>query len=70
MLSSSMAGSFKDALRKSGLAPEPPRPPTGKAARVPQEELSDDESLPPRFEAPALTRTSGSPPPPDRSQKK
>lgn len=54
-----MAGSFKDAMRKSGLASEAPTPaPTPKAkpgATSFREELSDDESLPPRFDAPALT---------------
>jgi hypothetical protein len=55
-----MASSFKDALKKSGLAAAEPTPPAAPAARPPQEELPDDESLPPRWDAPALTRTSGS----------
>jgi hypothetical protein len=48
-----MALSMKDALRKAGLAPpaEPPR----RIAKEFREELPDDETLPPRFEAPALT---------------
>ncbi len=54
-----MAGSFEDALRKSGLAPveapKPAKPKPGNKGYL--EELSDDESLPPRFDAPALTRT-------------
>ena len=48
-----MASSLKDALKKSGLAPaDAPRPRAPKGWR---EELPDDESLPPPFEAPAIT---------------
>jgi hypothetical protein len=46
-----MAGSMKDALRKAGLAPE--APPPKRASKEFREELPDDESLPPLFEAPA-----------------
>ena len=53
-----MAGSMKDAFKKSGLAPaEAPAAPAKPSKSGYREELSDDESLPPRFEAPALTRT-------------
>jgi hypothetical protein len=57
-----MAGSMKDALRKSGLAPkEPPKERPSKGFR---EELSEDESLPPLFDAPALTVPRSDPPKP------
>jgi hypothetical protein len=62
VLSLTMAGSMKDALRKSGLAPAAP-PKQQSSTHAPKnfrEELSDDESLPPRFDAPALTKA---PPP-------
>jgi hypothetical protein len=48
-----MAGSMKDALRKSGLVA--PKPPPVKPAKGYREELPEDESLPPLFDAPALT---------------
>jgi hypothetical protein len=50
-----MAGSMKDALRKRGLVPEEPKPAPGRTNRF-REELPDDESLPPPFEAPASTK--------------
>jgi hypothetical protein len=57
-----MAGSMKDALRKSGLAPEAPaKVPPAKTFR---EELPDDETLPPLFDAPALTVPKSDPPRP------
>jgi hypothetical protein len=55
VLSSSMAGSMKDALRKSGLVPEEPKPPARRAKEF-LEELPDDETLPPLFEPPASTK--------------
>ena len=48
-----MASSMKDALRKSGLTPADPPP--AKARKGWREELPDDESLPPAFDAPAIT---------------
>jgi hypothetical protein len=54
-----VAGSLKDALAKSGLTPaEPPKPapPKGKEKREWLEPLSEDETLPPLFDAPALTK--------------
>lgn len=44
---------MKDALRKSGLVA--PKPPPVKPAKGYREELPEDESLPPLFDAPALT---------------
>lgn len=44
---------MKDALKRAGLAKEEPAP--RKISKQFREELSDDESLPPRFEAPAMT---------------
>lgn len=49
-----MAGSLKDALKKSGLVPEEPKP--AKGPKGFREELPDDESLPPLFDAPASTK--------------
>ena len=46
---------MKDALTKSGLVPEAPKPAKGPAKGF-REELPDDESLPPPFEAPASTK--------------
>jgi hypothetical protein len=54
-----MPGSMKDALTRSGLAaPEETaeKPKTGKKKPDWAEPLSDDESLPPLFDAPALTK--------------
>ncbi|HTE52633.1 MAG TPA: hypothetical protein VK698_17395 [Kofleriaceae bacterium] len=48
-----MAGSMKDALRRVGLVPEGPAP--GRISKKFREELSEDESLPPPFDAPAIT---------------
>jgi hypothetical protein len=48
-----MAGTMKDALRRAGLAPEGPKP--RRISKKFLEELSDDETLPPLFEAPAVT---------------
>jgi hypothetical protein len=60
-----MAGSMKDELAKSGLIPpEPVKPPLEKKEWL--EELPDDESLPPPFDAPALTKPTGSAPPPKK----
>jgi len=50
-----MAGSMKDALRRAGLAAPAPPPASTRRAKTFREELSDDETLPPPFEAPALT---------------
>jgi hypothetical protein len=50
-----MAGSLKDALKKSGLVPEEPKPAKGRAKGY-REELPDDESLPPLFDPPASTK--------------
>ena len=62
-----MAGSMKDALRKSGLAPAAPaKAPHAKTFR---EELSDDESLPPLFDKPALTVPKVDPPSPPPPRK-
>lgn len=55
VLSSTMAGSMKDALRKSGIVPEEPKPPA-RGAKGFREELPDDETLPPLFEPPASTK--------------
>lgn len=44
---------MKDALKRAGLAKQEPAP--RKISKEFREELSDDESLPPRFEAPAMT---------------
>ncbi len=58
-----MAGSMKDALEKSGVAPpadETPKPKLEK--KLWKEALPDDEKLPPLFEAPALTKPTGSSP--------
>jgi hypothetical protein len=44
---------MKDALKRAGLAKQEPAP--RKISKNFREELSDDESLPPRFEAPAMT---------------
>jgi hypothetical protein len=46
-----MADSIKDALRKLGLVPEAPAP--RRVSKKFLEELPDDETLPPLFEAPA-----------------
>lgn len=62
-----MAGSMKDALRKSGLAP--PAPAKAPPARTFREELSEDESLPPLFEKPALTVPTIEPPSPPPPRK-
>jgi hypothetical protein len=54
-----VAGSMKDALEKSGMAPpEEPKakPPTKREQKEWREPLPDDETLPPLFEAPALTK--------------
>jgi len=54
-----VAGSLKDALAKSGLTPpEAPREKveTRRDKLKWREPLPDDESLPPLFEAPALTK--------------
>lgn len=53
VLRSGMSGSMKDALRKAGLAP--PAAPPSRPAKEFREELPDDETLPPLFDAPALT---------------
>lgn len=53
MLPSGMPGSMKDALRRAGLAKQEPAP--RKISKEFREELPDDESLPPRFDAPAIT---------------
>jgi hypothetical protein len=61
-----VAGSLKDALAKSGLTPaEAPKPaaPKGKEKREWREPLPDDETLPPLFDAPALTKPIESKPP-------
>ncbi len=50
-----MAGSMKDALRKSGIVPDEPSPPT-RPAKGFREELPDDETLPPLFDPPASTK--------------
>jgi hypothetical protein len=56
-----MAGSMKDELEKTGLIPpEPVKPPLEKKEWL--DELPDDETLPPRFDAPALLKPSGSAP--------
>jgi hypothetical protein len=53
VLGFTVAGSMKDALRKAGLgAPDPAPRRRSKEFREP---LSDDESLPPLFDAPAMT---------------
>ncbi len=44
---------MKDALKRAGLAKQEPAP--RKISKEFREELSDDESLPPRFEGPAMT---------------
>lgn len=44
---------MKDALRRAGLAKQEPAP--QKISKEFREELPDDESLPPRFDAPAIT---------------
>jgi hypothetical protein len=61
-----VAGSLKDALSKSGLTPpeEPPAKPKGKREKQKWlEPLPEDESLPPLFDAPALTKPIDSKPP-------
>ncbi len=45
---------MKDALKKSGLVPAEPK--AAKPAKGFREELPDDESLPPLFDAPASTK--------------
>jgi hypothetical protein len=65
VLSSTMAGSMKDALRRSGLAPEEPKPAPNKGNKF-REELPDDESLPPRFDPPASTKLHPTPPGPKK----
>ena len=63
-----MAGSMKDALKKSGLAPADPVPPKARKKGW-REELPDDETLPPAFEAPALaTAVDPSAPPPAKKR--
>lgn len=57
-----MAGSMKDALRKSGLAPK--EPVKERPSKTFREELPDDETLPPLFDAPALTVPRSDPPKP------
>lgn len=44
---------MKDALKRAGLAKQEPAP--RKISKEFREELPDDESLPPRFDAPAMT---------------
>jgi len=46
-----MAGSIKDGLRRLGLAPEAPAP--RRISKDILEELPEDQTLPPLFEAPA-----------------
>jgi hypothetical protein len=58
-----MAGSMKDALRKSGLVREEPKP-AGKPSNKFREELPDDETLPPLFDPPASTKLHPTPPRP------
>jgi hypothetical protein len=58
-----MAGSMKDALNRSGLVPAEPKPAAPKGNKF-REELPDDESLPPPFEAPASTKLHPTPPRP------
>ena len=54
MLSCGMPGSMKDALRKAGLVPVEPKP--ARPAKEFREELPDDKTLPPLFDAPASTK--------------
>lgn len=62
-----MAGSMKDALRKSGLTPDEPKQARAKKKFLERlEELPDDQSLPPPFEAPALTEARVDPLPPKK----
>lgn len=49
-----MAGSLKDALKKSGLVAEEPK--EKRPAKGFREELPDDETLPPLFDPPASTK--------------
>ncbi len=69
-----MAGSLKDALEKSGLAPgagkDKPKPQTAAEKRKWREPLPDDETLPPLFEAPALTKPTEPPPRPPKTTKR
>ena len=59
-----MASSIKDALEKSGLAtPDPPKPKAKREKPKWREPLPEDETLPPLFEAPALTKPTESKPP-------
>ena len=58
-----MAGSMKDALRKSGLVQEEAKP-AGKPSNKFREELPDDETLPPLFDPPASTKLQPTPPRP------
>lgn len=58
-----MAGSMKDALRRSGLVPEEPKPPAPRTNKF-REELPDDETLPPLFDPPASTKLHPTPPRP------
>ena len=60
-----MADSIKDALEKSGLAVPEPKPPQRDAKKW-REELPDDETLPPLFDAPALIKPTERPPAPKK----
>ena len=57
---------MKDALRKSGLTPADPPP--SKARKGWREELPDDETLPPAFDAPAITTAVDPSAPPAKKQ--
>ena len=51
-----MAGSLKDALKKSGLAPIEPEPAAPRKNKSGwKDDLPDDDTLPPAFDAPPLT---------------
>jgi hypothetical protein len=57
-----MSDSLKDQMAKAGLVPaEPPKTPADKKKW--KEELPEDETLPPLFDAPALTKPTSAPNP-------
>ncbi len=63
-----MAGSFKDAFRKIGAAPAAPPKPKLETKKW-LNELPDDVTFPPPFEAPALLKPTEPPPKPKKNKK-